>query len=113
MPASPDGHRELAAVDMRPEQGSVWWMVGWYGSDLTISIDLDRPPERQALWCRHYTSGAKANIPRPLSHDDPYPHLRLGWTAIPDAVRTRILAEVALGVHPLAGSSNDWPLNPF
>jgi hypothetical protein len=89
----------------------VWWTVGWYGSDLTISIDLDRPGQ-QSLWCRHYKSGA-ANTSRPLSHDDPYPHLRLSWAAIPYEVKTRILAEVALGMHPLTGTSNDWPLNPF
>jgi hypothetical protein len=86
-----------------------YWEVGWYGSDLTMTIFMDR--DGQALWKRHHHSFSMAF--RPLSHDDPHAHLRIPWERLPEEVQERIASEVALGIHPLLGGTNDRPLNPF
>jgi hypothetical protein len=111
MPQCPiSGHQELAAVNMRPQEGSLWWEVGWYGSEITFSFVLDDTHSR-ALWTRHYSSRSQDS--RVLSHEDPYPHLRLSWADLPETVQERIHREVSLGINPRASSSNDRPLNPF
>ena len=108
-PACPEGgHQEVAVLHRSKSNDGGYWSVGWYGSDMTFTFWLDR--EKQALWQRHWSA---TRGERYLSHDDPHAHMRLAWEDLPEEVQARIAHEVSLGIHPLSGSTNDSPLNPF
>ena len=111
-PVSPDGHKRCVAVNMRPWEGGNWWKAGWYGSPWTISIFMD--DDRQALWTRHRHGNPLRDRPlrdRPLRDDDPHARHHVPWESLPHEVRARIAREVELGVHTLAGGSNERPLS--